>query len=44
MLHDYFGTLSRFRICASEFKILNSPDSPYFFLLEKSPKARFGEI
>ena len=44
MLHDYFGTLSRFRICASEFKILNSPDSPYFFLLEKSPKAHFGEI
>lgn len=44
MLRDYFKTLSRFRICASEFHILNSPSSPYFFLLEKSPKARFGEI
>ena len=44
MLREYFSTLSRFRICASEFRILNSPTSPYFFLLEKSPKARFGEI
>ena len=44
MLRDYFGTLSRFRICASEFRILNSPTSPYFFLLEKSPKAKFMEI
>ncbi len=38
MLREYFGTLSRFRICASEFRILNSPTSPYFFLIEKSPK------
>lgn len=44
MLREYFATLSRFRICASEFHILNSPISPYFFLLEKSPKAKFGEI
>lgn len=44
MLRNYFSTLSRFRICASEFRILNSPTSPYFFLLEKSPKARFMEI
>lgn len=44
MLRDYFKTLSRFRICASEFHILNSPDSPYFYLLEKSPKAKYGEI
>ena len=44
MLREYFSTLSRFRICASEFRIHNSPTSPYFFLLEKSPKARFGEI
>ncbi len=43
-LREYFGTLSKYRICPSEFKILNSPDSPYFFLLEKSPKAKFGEI
>ena len=44
MLRDYFKTLSRFRICASEFHILNSPTSPYFYLLEKSAKASFGEI
>ena len=44
MLREYFSGLSRFRICPSEFKILNSPTSPYFFLAEKSPKAKFGEI
>ena len=38
MLREYFSTLSRFRICASEFRILNSPTSPYFFLVEKSPR------
>ena len=38
MLREYFASLSRFRICASEFKILNSPTSPYFFLIEKSPR------
>ena len=40
MLREYFSSLSRFRICASEFKILNSPTSPYFFLIEKSPRAK----
>ena len=44
MLREYFSTLSRFRICSSEFRILNSPTSPYFFLLEKSERAKFGEI
>jgi hypothetical protein len=38
MLREYFKTLSRFKICASEFHILNSPTSPYFFLIEKSPR------
>ena len=40
MLREYFAGLSRFKICASEFRILNSPTSPYFFLVEKSPKAQ----
>ena len=40
MLREYFSTLSRFKICASEFKILNSPTSPYFFLIEKSPRCK----
>ena len=40
MLREYFKTLSRFKICASEFHILNSPTSPYFFLIEKSPRCK----
>ena len=44
MLREYFAGLSKYRICPSEFHILNSPDSPYFFLIEKSRKAKFGEI
>lgn len=39
MLREYFKTTSRFRICPSEFHILNSPASPYFFLVEKSARA-----
>ncbi len=39
MLREYFKGTSRFKICPSEFHILNSPASPYFFLVEKSPKA-----
>lgn len=35
MLREYFKTLSRYKICVSEFRILNSPTSPYFFLAEK---------
>ena len=44
MLREYFSGLSKYRVCPSEFKILNSPTSPYFFLVEKSPRAKFGEI
>ena len=33
-LREYFKTLSKYKICASEFRILNSPTSPYFFLIE----------
>ena len=40
MLREYFKTTSRFEICPSEFHILNSPDSPYFFLVEKSKKCK----
>ena len=38
MLREYFKTTSRFKICPSEFHILNSPTSPFFFLVEKSPR------
>lgn len=44
MLREYFGTLSRFKICASEFRILNSPTSPYFFLIEKSPRVPLDTV
>ena len=44
MLREYFKTLSRFKICASEFRILNSPTSPYFFVVEKSPRAHINEV
>ena len=44
MLREYFKTTSRFEICPSEFRILNSPTSPYFFLVEKSAKAKFPII
>ena len=39
MLREYFKTTSRFQLCPSEFRILNSPTSPYFFVVEKSRKA-----
>ena len=44
MLREYFATLSKYKICPSEFRILNSPTSPYFFLVEKSAKAPAPEI
>ena len=39
MLREYFSGLGKYKVCPSQFKILNSPDSPYFFLVEKSPRA-----
>ena len=44
MLRKYFETTSRFELCPCEFKILNSPTSPYFFLVEKSRKAKMPII
>lgn len=35
VLRCFFSTLNRYQLCASEFRILNSPASPYFFLVEK---------
>lgn len=34
MLEDYFATLSRHKVCCTKVAILNSPTSPYFFVLE----------
>lgn len=35
MLDGYFETLDRKKICVSKLKIVNSPTSPFFFLVEK---------
>ena len=34
MLEEYFATLSRHRVCCTKVAILNSPTSPYFFVIE----------
>ena len=34
-IKEHFSTLSRFSVCVSEFRIINSPASPYFFIAEK---------
>ena len=44
MLEEYFSSTSRYKICPSKFRILNSPTSPYFFLVEKSPRAEMPII
>ena len=33
-LREYLKTLSKYKLCASEFRIFNSPTSPYFFVIE----------
>lgn len=41
MLEEYFATLSRFKLCITKIKIVNSPTSPYFFLIEtKAPRSK----
>lgn len=35
MIREYLATLPRWRFCATELKILNSPASPYFMIIEK---------
>lgn len=36
MLAEYAASLSRYRICASRFQLLNSPSAPFFFIFEKA--------
>ena len=35
MLSEFFGTVDRKKICISKLCIVNSPTSPFFFLVEK---------
>lgn len=34
MIADYLSELPRWKVCATEIKIINSPTSPYFFVIE----------
>lgn len=34
MIEEYLSGLSRHRVCATKIKIVNSPTSPFFFLIE----------
>ena len=35
LITEYLSTLDRRKICCSKFRIVNSPTSPFFFLIEK---------
>lgn len=35
MLHEMLSEYTRYQYCMSMFKIINSPTSPYFYLIEK---------
>ena len=35
MLAEYLSGLPRWQLCATQIKILNSPTSPYFIIVEK---------
>ena len=35
LIDDYLATLDRKQLCACKFKIVNSPTSPFFFLVER---------
>lgn len=34
MIEEYLSGISRFKVCATKVKIVNSPTSPYFFMIE----------
>jgi hypothetical protein len=38
MLEEYFEGLSRFKVCVTKVKIINSATSPYFFMVETKAK------
>lgn len=39
MIEEYLSSLSRFKVCATKVKIVNSETSPYFFMIETKKKA-----
>ena len=38
MICDYLAGISRYKVCATLVKILNSPTSPFFIMVETKPK------
>lgn len=34
MVEDYLSSVSRFKLCVTKIKLINSPASPFFFVLE----------
>jgi len=37
MILDYLAGISRHRVCATLVKIINSPTSPFFIVVETKP-------
>lgn len=37
LICEYLSTLSRHKVCATKIKILNSPTSPFFIIIENKP-------
>lgn len=37
MVEELLASISKHKICATKIKIINSPNSPYFFLIETKP-------
>ena len=35
LIYDMLSKISRYKLCCSRFQIVNSPTSPYFYLIEK---------
>ena len=38
MITEYLATLSRYQMCCTQIRILNSPTSPFFMLVETRDK------
>jgi len=37
-LVQYFSTISRFQFSIAQFRMLNSPESPFFMVIEKKDR------
>ena len=37
MVTEYLASLSRYKVCCTQIKIVNSPTSPFFFVIESKP-------